>query len=345
MTLQDFLSTAQNQSMIVAGGLAFGEFQSYPVTLKPVAKGNAPEAELKSVTAFFKIDGKIPNASFKELRKSLKPLGYLSYQGADITTVLFTCSGGGVDLWNRLGNALTQLTNAFRMNGIGVPQTCAICRQPNCDSLAYVAGYAPVHAYCVENQSYQTFAATENNRLNGNYALGILGAIIGALIGSIPTILLMLLANRISAWLYALIPLAAYYGYKLLIGKMTKGVVIPVVIIASLLMVIVVELVVVFITVGREYNNWMGFGEFVRLYFNVMSFGDILSDIALPLVFTGIGIFISWDQIRRSNVDIDANAELTLKSLFRKNMQSIQNTQNLVNSQYTQDSQNMQNFH
>lgn len=343
MTLQDFLGTAQNQNMIVAGGLAFGEFQAYPVTLKPNAKGNAPDSEIRSVTAFFKIEGKIPNASFKELRKSLKPYGYLGYQGADYTTVLFTCSGGGLDLWNRLGVALTQLTNAFRMNGVGVPQTCAICRQPGCDSLAYVAGYAPVHAYCVENQSYQTFASTENNRLNGNYALGTIGAIIGALIGSIPTILLILLINRISAWLYALIPLVAYFGYKLLKGKMTKGVVIPVVIISSLLMVIVVELTVVFITVGREYG-WMGVGEFLSLYFSVMSFGDILADTAMPLVFTGIGIFISWDQIRRSNVEIDANAELTLKSLFRKNMQSIQNTQNMLGMQNTQNTQNMQNM-
>ena len=331
MTLNDFLSTAANQNMVVAGNMAFGEFQAYPVTLRPNARGNAPESEVKSITAYFKIDGKIPSASFKELRKSIKPLGFLTYQGADQTTVLFTCSGD-VDLWNKLGTALNQITMAFRANGIGVPQTCAICRQPGCDALAYVAGYAPVHAYCVEQNSYQTFASTENNRLNGNYVLGILGAIVGAMVGAIPTLLLMVFANRLSAWLYALIPLGAYYGYKLCKGKMTKGVIIPAVVVVSLLMVLVVELAATFILVGREYG-WMGFGEFISLYFRAMGIGDILKDIAMPLVFTVLGIFISWDQIRRSNVDIDANAELTLKSLFRKN---IQNT-----SSYPQDPQNL----
>lgn len=314
MTIQEFLSSAAAQQMVVAGSYAFGEFQSFPFTLNPHQRNG----EVTSVTAFLTIAGVIPNKVFSELRKSMKPLGTVSYQGSNKSMILFTCGGGGNDLWNRLQMGLGQLTQCFWANGIGVPQECPICHRPGCDALAFVNGYVPVHAACVENQAYGAIAQAENNRQTGNYALGLLGAIAGAFVGAIPTILLILLLNIISAWLYALIPLGAYFGYKLCKGKMVKSVVIPIVIVLSLLMVMVVELIVTYIAVGREYSWWMGVGEFLSLYFQAMSFGDIMADIGLPLLFTALGIFISWDQIRRGNIDIETSADLTLKSLFRK---------------------------
>ncbi len=315
MQLQEFLNSAAQQHMVVADSLAFGEFQSFPFTMNPHVRNN----EVTSVTALFKVAGTLPNKVFSDLRKNLKPLGSLAYQGTDKSMILFTCAGSDADLWNKLTMGFTQITQCFWANGIGVPQQCPLCHNGGCDSLAFVGGYVPVHASCVQNQAYGAIAQAENNRQTGNYALGILGALLGALVGSIPTVLLMLFLHMISAWLYALIPLGAYYGYKLCKGKMVKGVVIPVVVILSLLMVMVVELTVTYISVGREYKWWMSVGEFLVRYFDAMSFGDIMMDIGMPLLFTALGIFISWDQIRRSNIDIETSADLTLKSLFRKN--------------------------
>ena len=315
MQIQEFQNGAASRQMVVADTMAFGEFQSFPFTLRPNVRGT----EVKSVTTYLRIAGSLPNKAFKELRKSIKTLGALSYQGSDRTMILFTCAGAGEDLWSKLTSGLGAITQTFWANGIGVPQQCPICQQGGCDSLAFVNGYVPVHAQCVQNQAYGAIAQAQNNQQTGNYALGILGAVLGALVGSIPTILLILLLNVISAWLYALIPLGAYFGYKLFKGKMVKAVVVPVVIILALLMVMVVELIVTYIMVGREYGMWITIGQFLSLYFSAMSFGDILSDIGMPLLFTILGIFISWDQIRRSNIDIEASADLTLKSLYRKN--------------------------
>ncbi|MBO6158551.1 MAG: hypothetical protein J6P72_04710 [Firmicutes bacterium] len=317
MLLEEFLQTARNQRMTVVGEMAFGEIAGYPFTLRPTVISQ----QVRSCAAYFVVEGRMPNPVFKELRKSLKPYGALSYMGSDRSRISFTCAGAQSDLWSRLYAGLSYLSQSFQANGIGIPQVCPICKQPGCNALAYINGYVPVHSSCLQNQAYSQIASAESNNRNGNYALGILGALLGALVGSIPTILLMFLLSRISAWLYALIPLGSYYGYKLFGGRMDKKVVLPVVIVFSVLMVFFTELVVGYLSIVKEYSMWLGIGEYLSLYFEVMTVGDIVGDIALPLIFTAIGLFISWDQIRRGNTDFEVSADLTLQTLTIKNPQ------------------------
>ena len=54
------------------------------------------------------------------------------------------------------------------------------------------------------------------------YLIGILGALLGAFIGSIPWILLYVFGNMIYAILSILIVAGAFYGYKLTKAKIDK---------------------------------------------------------------------------------------------------------------------------
>ena len=62
-----------------------------------------------------------------------------------------------------------------------------------------------------------------NNAPQGSYITGIIGAVIGGAIASLPWVLVYVYGNMIVAILAVLIALGAFYGYKLVKGKMGKG--------------------------------------------------------------------------------------------------------------------------
>lgn len=108
--------------------------------------------------------------------------------------------------------------------GLNIPVTCPLCGAHNPDSFAHVNGaYIPTHANCVHAMAATKHAEVDANQRQGNYALGILGAILGAILGNLPNILAILLFERTYVILFALIPLASYYGYKLLGGVMSNA--------------------------------------------------------------------------------------------------------------------------
>ena len=59
-------------------------------------------------------------------------------------------------------------------------------------------------------------------KVKNRYVIGTIGALIGAVIGSIPWILSYVFANMIYAILSVVIVVCAFYGYKLTKAKMDK---------------------------------------------------------------------------------------------------------------------------
>ena len=314
MTVQDFAAFAASRGMIVVDNMAFGELKGYPFTVLTVGKSN-----VRGLTVQFKLAKRVSNKVFRSIRKEVKANGRLFYVNNSPLVLALTCSGPDATIWDRLFGGMEIMVQGFMMAGIGIPDTCPFCHNAGCDSLAYIGdGYVPVHKACCESQSFGTMEKVEANEQSGRYATGIIGAVLGGMIASIPTILLMWFAEMISAWLYALIPLGAYFGYRLCKGKMNR-VVLPIVILVSIFMLFFVEQVMWFLYVHEFFGVWPGIGESIGLYFEYFTFSDTLADIAEPAIFTALGIFISYGVIRQNNQSEIKQADIVLRSLFVKN--------------------------
>ena len=59
-------------------------------------------------------------------------------------------------------------------------------------------------------------------KVKNNYVLGVLGALIGAFVGSIPWILMYVYGNMMYSLLAILIVLCSYYGYKITKAKIDR---------------------------------------------------------------------------------------------------------------------------
>lgn len=58
------------------------------------------------------------------------------------------------------------------------------------------------------------------NQESGSYLTGLLGAIIGGLLATIPAVAVIWFTETAYSLLYFLIPLGVYHGYRLARGKM-----------------------------------------------------------------------------------------------------------------------------
>lgn len=313
MTLQEFAGYAAAKGMLVDGQMAFGEVKGYPFTI--TAKGNP----VHSMTVSFKLASRLPKKVYKSAKKALQGSAKLFYFNNDPLLVGLTCAGRDEGLFSRIFAAMDIVAQEFLEAGVGIPAQCPLCKNGACDSLAYIGdGYVPVHKSCCESQSFGAMAEAEANQNAGYYWSGIIGAILGGTIATIPTILLMYFAELISAWLYALIPLGAYFGYRLLKGKMSR-IVLPLVILISVAELFFVQQVMWYLALHDAYGIWPYISDSLRYFSLYVSTEDMLVDLIQPAIFTALGIFISYGQIRRNNQTEMKNAGLILNSLFVKN--------------------------
>ncbi len=318
MAIEQFQWNASTKGLRVVDNVAMGEYNGrycvYPFSIT----GNGKEAN--NLMMDIRVEQTIKGPLFKEMKKQIKQFG--SLLGAPVNAVRFVPDNKNPDPFGACLYALNILIPMLEANGITSPSTCPYCKNGMMDSEAFVNGfYVPVHRYCVENEAQKGLQKIHDNENEGSSRiLGIVGAILGAIVGSIPALLLLMFANRLSAWLYALIPLGSYYGYKLLKGKMDKAV-LPIVIICTLLSTVFAELVQFYYALHQYTSTWPPLGQAIAYYFEIMSAGDILGDLALPLVFCGLGIFVSWSVIRQTNATMQKGIDFTLRTLFVKNQQ------------------------
>lgn len=123
----------------------------------------------------------------------------------------------------------------------------------------------------------------------GSYITGTIGAIIGGAIASIPWILVYAFGNMILAALTLLIAGGAFVGYKLLKGRIGKG--LPAIItIVSIIVVTVVTLVVCPIILMAKEGVEVSVFNFKMLYSSSDMQAAIIQDLIMSLLFTGLGI-------------------------------------------------------
>ena len=290
MTNETFQAFAQTNGWKNVEVGAVGVHRGYPfwAQLQP--------GRISTVHVIFQTTKNLPAKGTRALRKAL-PKGCSFTQPA---AGRFQAVCGGVDdlLLENVRKVMDTMTEAFREAELAVAGTCACCRKDGCDSLALWGGaYMPVHRTCIEEKAAKAATNAQINTVTGSYVTGFVGAFLGGLVGLLPTILSVVLLERIFAILYALIPICAYQGYKLLRGKMNKGA-FWITCLVSIFHLFSMEQIYFYIAVVREFGIWPSIIDTIMLYWSVATPGDIFSDMILSFVFLGLGIWIAWSHIR-----------------------------------------------
>lgn len=299
--LQDFLSQKgfKNYEKV-----SLGEIEGYPVIISQASNNNGVGQIIYS------IEGNIP-------KDVLKPLRKLGYSGGGENYIIITFITKKKNMDEKYTKATTEVVRLLKESGIRPQTSCPVCNGKNCDSFALMGqSYQPVHARCVNKYQDTVKEMAEKNELSGNYITGFIGAVLGGIIGTIPSTLTIWFAERIYAVLFALIPLCAYYGYKLLRGKMNK-VCIAITFVVSIAAVYFIEisLMVLYLVNTYQYSLSDSISDTILVLQQPGSFEAITKDSISSFVFVIIGIFITWGQIATTNRSLVTDAEEISKTI------------------------------
>lgn len=311
MTIQELAGLC---NLKLVDDTAVGVYKSYPIALC-ITNGDGRD----TLSLNFQLDKAIGARVIKHIRKGLPKGAKIASAAAGILSVICICDysdgGSNMNAFNLARQMLDVSLEAFQIpkKPLKPRQRCSCCGKPNCDSAALIgATYQPVHRGCVVNKSQKDADRAQKNEESGNYFLGFLGAFLGALIGCIPNILLILFLQIEYGLLYIAIPFASFIGYKLFRGK-RGGVGRVIVILCSLLSFIISQPTYYFISFQIE-GYAVSFFEIFSLYFTNMTIIDILADTWFGILFLCIGIFTgaktigttNYDAIKAANVSIDS---------------------------------------
>lgn len=298
----------------------FGVWQDYAVCLRA----------LSATTVFIAVairSSKKNTALSRELSRSLKEQGVkglvLTPVAQKVQFVTFKASFKKTDeVTEQFRRFMAAIVAVLRENGLAPADTCAISGTPMPDSLCLMTigaelSYQPVNGALIHEQNVKAREKAEENETNGSYALGLVGALLGMLVGIIPTLLTIIAAEKIFAWLFALVPIAAFFGYKLFRGKMNKGALV-IVILVSLLGVVMIPLLELAFFFMKDYGDTLGGA--LQSAFYTLTDGDFLKEMAGDLLklllFMGLGIFFSLGVILgHTNADAVSSSQAQLNSL------------------------------
>lgn len=284
-------------------GFATALFERYPV-IATVKRLN------KSIQIQFRIstDATTPGAARRELKKLLRTIlkssATVSSTGESLSILAFVKALN--DTPEMLNNALLETVRTLEANGIAPRQACAICKQETCDSLAlYKDCFAPVHRSCIKGAIENDAKEINRNLQSGSYFTGIIGALLGVIVGIIPNLLSIWFLHYVIAYLFALIPICGYYGYKMLGGKMNISALV-ITLVLSVAGVYFMQILRLVMEVMKEYYTtfiWAFGASFKYVFSDIGVLLDLTRDSLLEFLFLGLGIFIAWRTIRRTNAD------------------------------------------
>ena len=252
---EEILSSIQRCGFRQAENKVFiGSWKGYAVTLQ--------QFTAKTFYVFFAIRLASGQTGLrKALARAIKePGAHLGgIERLEQNTVAFSFSfPQNADPGQRLRERLDVFANALSANGLPPADRCALSGAANPDSLCLILrhdcyGYQPVCASAVQKQNTVTQAQIEKNKSGGSFALGLIGAIIGMLVGVAANLVTILLLQRIFAIVCALVPIASMFGYKLFNGKMSKSALISVLVL-SILSVPLIHVLTITIASAKEYS-------------------------------------------------------------------------------------------
>lgn len=289
---------AKEKNWQVKNGVAFGTYRGYMMSMQEgggwkslsIAARLENEEALKSAYELLndpniKKDYRISGST---VSPSAINIAFIDNPGTMKRIIEFVdCFCDGLDSFGAKGAGFCS-SCGLELGGAGVPAMM--------NDTVYL-----LHEGCMHRDDEQLNIAKEEMKKEGSAVTGTVGAFIGAIVGAIPWAVAYYLGWFVG-WLGFLIGIAAKKGYELLNGKesRTKGVA---VIIATIFGVIVAESVAIMVYLGvtwAQEGYTFSVLDVILTYFytlatNSQALTETLADIALGLVFAGLGI---WSTIR-----------------------------------------------
>lgn len=284
----------------VNNNICVGTWKNYAVTLQ----------QYSGKSYFVYVAIRIETAS-KELRKALQAAVRANgNRKAGVSRVVPNFVHGTLS-FGKAENAvndfsvyLEALTEALRANGVMPANTCALTGAANPDSLCLIPrsdcyGYQPVCAAAIRESDQEVQARAADNEDRGSYLTGLIGAVLGMLVGIGVNLLSMVFLERIFSLLFALVPVAAMFGYKLFRGKTNKAAMV-IVIVLSVIAVPLMEFLTGAIGVANSYN--MPFTDAMKAVGEIFFAPEMLKEtgpeMLKMLLFMALGVLIGWSYLR-----------------------------------------------
>lgn len=205
----------------------------------------------------------------------------------------------------QLEEILQEIVTTLQDSGVKIPKGCFLCGKDQCDAYAVIReGNRPVHRECLQ----QEMNRVRDELHSGSYLLGVLGGILGCMVGSLPSLLILLAFGKAFCVLFLFIPPGIYYGCKLFHGKMNWFVVVESIVL-SVFSVYALELT-------ARIQHWINqSGVSVRMHNIIVLAGKVLEvdgilgsmtrTAQLNFIFIVIGIFINWELITQTSKKIE----------------------------------------
>lgn len=308
MTEKEFQSFMSKEEFRIQGRMAYGNVEGYPVLIKKMFGSGL---ELR-----FYLEGE----PWKQIREEMLEFAKLYksnvyFQKPHMVWKLRL----GKREYTRFEEWIYGIVRILKKKSISYPKHCVLCGEEGADSYAVIdEGNQPIHRDCLQNQ----LTVTRQRKAEGSYLLGVIGAILGCLVGSIPCILSLLLFRKTFCVLFLFLPPGIYYGCKWLHGKM-NWLVLGLSVVLSLASVYVMEFIVRIQynlqEQGLPYNLHYSLEVLEKLLQCQGIWGIVNRSAGLHFLFVFLGIFINWELISRTSLKAEANVVDVINTInYRK---------------------------
>ena len=239
------------------------------------------------------IEGK---ADMKKISKQAKHLGALVVNNKTGLVQITISTMGRKRLFAKIDKAVAELPELMREFGVNPQEICEHCKEPGCNAFALVnAALRPVHSVCNNRDIESQMQQVEDNRNNGNYIFATIAALLGAIVGALPSLVTMIFADYIIAVFFAAIPLVAAFAYRKAGG--VQNWFMPFVVIV---MSLISACALTFATLYFEFGAGTPLATFYKLVFHPRNRMDVLSLLGQVLLFSGLGIVIAWNFMAKT---------------------------------------------
>lgn len=138
----------------------------------------------------------------------------------------------------------------------------------------------------------------QEKSVKGSYLTGILGAIVGGVIATIPWILVYVYGEMMFSILAALIAVGELYGYKIAKGKINKKLPVILMVIALVIVTVTTLVIIPTLLIANEGIS-VNLTNISRLYENGEFATAMMKDFIISLIFTILGASIVTANIKK----------------------------------------------
>lgn len=161
----------------------------------------------------------------------------------------------------------------------------------------------------------------------GSYVTGIIGAIVGGLIATIPWVLAYVYGGMMLSILATLIAAGEFYGYKICKGRINKALPIILMILAIIIVSVATLVIIPGALIQKEGIN-ISIQNIQRLYENKEFSTALMGDFAISVIFTILGASIITANIKKQiqnsdgeDIKLDLNNSKEVMEMKKANIE------------------------